>query len=132
MSVTTKNNALLSETAYSKRYSLPPIFIGAGCLPLGFGVSVRLSSRRSLSRTVSDREAIRKTVRARAFFKAKPSFGRNSIDRIITLMAFSLNLILINRNNLLSYFLKYSPRRPQSGRCSPLLRERGKAPSARG
>jgi hypothetical protein len=37
MNVTTKNNALLSETAYPKRYSLPPIFIGAGCLPLGFG-----------------------------------------------------------------------------------------------
>ena len=37
MNVTANDNALISKTDYSGRYSLPPIFIGAGCLPLGNG-----------------------------------------------------------------------------------------------
>ncbi len=63
MNVTAKDNALISETAYSWRYPLPFAF--------------RL--RRELSRTATDIKAIMKTVRAEAFSGQNPLFGRNRI-----------------------------------------------------
>ncbi len=64
MNVTAKDNALIIEAAYSKRYPLP----------FAFRRSTELTPKST------DIKAINKTVRAKQIFKEIICFGRNSIN----------------------------------------------------
>ena len=72
MNVTAKDNALISKIAYSWRYPLP----------FAFRRSTELTPKST------DIKAKMKTVRAKAFFKAKPSFRTTASRRQETESAF--------------------------------------------